>query len=228
MFEKDKIEPEKIIGMKPEELKARLDSSVTKDDLTAATKDIGEMKSGLEAIKEALAKLTAPKETPVIEPGDPTTEVLTDPAGFINKHTKPIVDANTETRAQVQEMRARQNPKFSNIFVQFGDELVANASKFPASNRAQDGFWEWNIRTFLGDKYIKGDLQNADYPSLIGTSTVAPNPDGSSNDPNKGFKPEMAQWLKDRNVPLDKAAKIQSLMSNGEQLTLTAVKGGNA
>ena len=226
MFEK--IEPEKIIGMKPEELKARLDSSVTKDDLTAATKDIGEMKTGLEAIKEALAKLTAPKDPPVADPGDPTTEVLTDPAGFINKHTKPIVDANMETRAQVMEMRARQNPKFSNIFVQYGDELITHASKFPAESRAKDGFWEFTVRTFLGDKYIKGDLQNSDYPSLIGTSTTALNTDGSSNDPNKGFKPEMAQWLKDRNVPLDKAAKIQTLMNNGEQLTLTAVKGGNA
>lgn len=229
MFEK--VDPEKVLGMSQEDFKKKLDSAVTKDDLTALKTEMAEASKGsLDEIKAALAALKPPPVDPAteIDPTDPTVAVLNDPTGFVRKQMQPLADGQVQTQAQLQEMRARQNPRFAKIFNEFGDELVGMAAKMPVGSRAQDNFWEWHIRTFLGDKFVKGELKQTSYPSLIGSSTVAP---GSSdpNDPAAGMDPQVAAWLKDRGVPLDKAARITKLMGqDGEPITLENYKRANA
>ena len=221
------VDPEKLIGMKPEELKAKLDSSVTKDDLKAVSDQFGQMTSSLAELKQSLEALRTPPPAPEpeLDPTDPTTAVLTDPKGFIRNETKGLQDAQIQTQAQLQEMRARQNPRLSGVFRQYGDELLASASKMPLQTRAQDGFWEWHTRTFIGDKVVTGKIDQGSYPSLIGSSTIGVEPSGSEKDPNSGFDPQVAQWFKDRNVPIEKAAKIRQIMEkNGDTITLANYK----
>lgn len=222
------LKAEDILGMTTEDFKKKLDGSVSKEDLESLKTENGEIKTQLAQVLEALkASKTTPEprvEEPVVT--DPMVENLTDPEAFISKKLKPVQDAQAETAAQVMEMRARQNPQFAGVFAQFGDELVQIAAKFPAAQRANPTFWDWHIRTVLGDKFVKGDLKTSSYPTLIGSSTVGVNADGGDpKDPNKGFQPEVANFLKDRGVPLENAAKLQQLMNDGEPLTLAAVKG---
>jgi hypothetical protein len=226
------VEPEKIIGMKPEELKARLDAAVTKTDLDDLAKKQNEvLTSSLAELRESLQKLTTAPDSPepVREPPDPTTEVLTDPTKFVREQTKGLADAQIETKAQVQEIRARQNPKFSQIFQQYGDELMKEAMKCPPQTRAQDNFWEFMTRSFLGDKFLKGEIKESSYPSLIGTSTAITGSSGGPDDPNRGFDPAVVEHLKKRGIPLDQAAHIRDIQRTGEPITLENYKAaGNA
>jgi hypothetical protein len=223
------VDPEKILGMKPEDLKSRLDASASKDDLKAITEAQTALGGSLNEIKEALKALTTKPPDPVIEedPTDPTTAVLTDPRGFIRKETQDIQNANLDTRAQLEEMRARQNPRLAGAFQKYGDELIATAAKMNLAQRANPAFWEWHVRTILGDKVIKGEFKG-DYPSMVGASSFSPGePDAS--DPNKGLDPDMAAYYKKRGIPLDQAAKIMKMMNDGEPVTHAALKGsGNA
>ena len=86
------------------------------------------------------------------------------------------------------------------------------------------GFWDTFIRTFLGDQVVKGELKSQ-YPSLIGSGSVGPNPSGSTPDPSGNFSSEVAGYLKDRHIPMESAQRIQRLFDSGEPLTLANVKG---
>lgn len=225
------VDPEKIIGMKPEELKAKLDASVTKEDLKAVGDQVTAFTSSLNEIKTSLAALTTPKSEPVIEedPTDPTTRVLLDPKKFVNDETRGQQEQILQTQAQLQEMRARQNPRLSGVFAKYGDEMIALAEKMPIAQRAQPGFWEWQVRTFVGDKVVTGKLDRDSYPSLIGSSTIGVRQDGDTVDPNMGFDAPVADWLKGRNIPLAKAAKIHEIMGkNGDPISIANYKAGNA
>lgn len=222
-----KVDPKELIGMDPEELKSKLDSSATKEDINGIRDQVTQFNSGLSELKAQLATLTTPKPAPVVEdPTDPTTGLLLDPKGFIGKETQGIKDAQIQTQAQLQEMRARQNPALDNAFKKYGTELVALAEKYPIQQRAQPGFWEWHTRTFLGDKMLTGKIDRDSYPSLIGSSTIGPGSEGKDTDPNMGFGSEVANWLRDRNVPLTKAARISQIMEkNGDPISLSNYKG---
>lgn len=223
---------EDLLGMTKEELKAKLESSVSKEDLDAVKNEIGQQfTSAVDTLRAELAKLNTrpPDPVPDPDPEDPTTAVLTDPNGYIDRRTAPLMKAQLQSQAQIQEMRARQDPRFSRIFAKYGPELVKYAENMDLKGRGTPGFWEWHIKTFLGDKYVKGDLQGESYPSLIGTSSVGPDDGGDAGDPNKGMDPKVAAWLKERGVPLDKASKINQMMNtDGDPISLQNYKAGNA
>lgn len=216
---------EEILGMKSEDLRSKLDSSATKDDLTAISTKQDEFGSSLAAIQASLAKLTT--APPVDDPNlaadlnDPTTQMLTDPTGFVNRATQNISAQAASARADILEMRARQ--AYPGAFGKYNDELVTGANKFSLEQRAQPSFWDFHIRTFMGDKYIKGETQGA-YPSLVGSSSFAPNPSGDPSDPNKGFDPQVAAFLRERNIPLDKAAILKKNFDNGEPVSIDTYK----
>jgi hypothetical protein len=214
---------EELLGMKPEDLKSKLDSAASKDDVKAAVDAANaETKSQLEQIQNSLKALTTPRTEPPAktEPDDPTVSILTDPTKFVSDATKDVREASLRTQAQIQEMRARQDSRFSNLFAKYGKELTEAASRFSIAQQAQDNFWEFHVRAFLGDKMVKGELREGNFPSLIGTSSVGPRTDGSSSDPDHGLNPEVAAFLRGRGVPSDKAARIQQLMHvDGEPIT---------
>jgi hypothetical protein len=217
-----------ILGMEPDELKTRLDGAATKDDLTKATSAIEQQGNALSEIRTMLNKLTAPpppEPDPATEAdaNDPTTQILTDPSGFVGRQTAGLAEQAAETRADVLEMRART--KYPQVFAKWGDQLLETARKFSASQRAQQGFWEFHLRTFTGDKLLKGEIEAGSYPSLVGSSSFAPNSGNSDSDPNKGFSPDQVAFFKEHGVPLDRAAKIKNLViDNGESITLEAFK----
>lgn len=83
-----------------------------------------------------------------------------------------------------------------------------------------DNFWSHVVKNFLGDKMVKGEIREGNFPSLMGASSVGVRSDGSSSDPNLGFTSDVADFYRQRNIPLEKAAKIQKLMAvNGEPIT---------
>lgn len=214
---------EEILGMKPEDLKSKLESAATKDDLKALTDSNDALKGTLAQITESLKALTTPK--PEVKPNledqvEPAVALLSDPTKFVADQTKTLQAQTLETQAQLAEMRARQSNQWSNVFAQYGTEIVEKASKsYNSATRANPGFWDFFLQQFVGEKFVKGEITPASYPSLLGTSSVAPNADGSSKDPNMGFNADMAAWFKERNVPLDKAAKIKTLMvDHGEPI----------
>jgi len=219
---------EEILGMKPEELKAKLDSAASKDDVTATKTAVDEVKGTLDAIKATLAALTTPKE-PVLEnkdeDSDPAVRMLSDPKKFVSDETKDLKNASLETKAQLNEMRARQNPSLAPAFREYGKEIMAMAEKISLEQRAHPGFWEWHIRTVVGDKFIKGEIKSG-YPSLLGTSSGVRGENGEIDDPNFGFDPEMAQFFKSRNKNLKDMAFLRDRMAkDGDTLTQDAWKG---
>lgn len=228
VFSKDN--PEELIGMKPEELKAKLESAASKEDLKALQTQNETLSGSLNEIKEALAKLTAPP--PVVEEPDttdPRDAMLLDPQGFVSKQTQPLAKQQAETQASLNELRARQNPEYANIFSQYGNEISTLANKFTPEQRAQPGFYDWHIKTFLGHKMITREIKPDAYPSLLGSSSVGPNDGDLDRDPNKGFDAEVAGFLKNRGVDLDKASRIHKLMNkDGEPITLQNYKAANA
>ena len=213
---------EDLLGMSKEDLKTKLDSAATKDDLKAIADAQGKTDGTLAAIQESLKALTTPKppeKPPEGNDDDPTVRVLTDPDKYIADRTKDIRDTSLKTQAQIQEMRARQDPNFSGVFAKYGKELTEAAARFPISSQAQDNFWAYHIRAFLGDKVVKGELRNENFPSLLGESSVGPRRDGTP-DPDHGLNPEVAAFLRARNVPSDKAARINQLMHvDGEPIS---------
>jgi hypothetical protein len=215
---------EEILGMKPEDLRNKLDSSATKDDLTAISTKQGEIETSLSAIQASLAALTKKPEVPdptiQSDLDDPTTAMLTDPTGFVNRATKDISAQAAEARADILEMRARS--AYPAAFSKYNDELVSSANKYSVEQRANKSFWDFHIRTFMGDKYIKGE-EKGSYPSMIGSSSFGPGQDDSS-DPNKGLDPQVAAFLKERGVPLDKAAIIKQQQSAGEPVDINTYK----
>lgn len=218
------VSAEDILGMKPEDLKTKLDSAASKDDLKAINDSTEALRGSLSEIQAALAKLTAPPPaepdpTIVADQNDPTTQMLTDPAGFIGRQTAGTQQIALEAKANILEMRARQaNP---GIFQKYGQQIMETAGKFPLQQRSQEGFWDFHLRTYLGDKLMKGELESGSYPSLMGGSSFAPNATGEVNDPNKGFDPQVAEYLKGRNIPLDKAAAITEIMvKNGDPIDI--------
>ena len=215
--------PEDILGMSQEEFKKRLDGGATKEDLASLAEENKKTASSLDEIKAALAALKPAAAEPVLDPGDPTTDLLTDPTGFINKSTRGLQDAQLQTQADLQEMRARQNPEFSGIFAKYGKDLIERAAGMSIAQRANPNFWAWHIRTVVGDKLIKGEIKAENYPSLIGTSSVGPNVGDTSN-PGDRFTQEQRDYFKSRGIPLDKAAAIQKLYDDGEQISMANVK----
>ena len=57
-----------ILGMEPDELKSKLDSAVTKDDLTKATSTIEQQGNALSEIRALLDKLTSCASVAALEP----------------------------------------------------------------------------------------------------------------------------------------------------------------
>lgn len=220
---------EEILGMKPDELKTKLDGSASKDDVTKLNTAIETQASTLSEIQKALQKLTAP---PPAEPdpqvtadaNDPTTQILTDPHGFINRQTASIQATALQTQAQLNELQARD--KYGAVFQKYGQDLSAKAQNFSIAQRAQPGFWDFHIRSIVGEKVLNGDIDAGTYPSLMGSSSVSPNMGNEPNDPNKGFSSDMATFFKERGVPLEKAARIKDLMHrDGEPINLENYRG---
>ncbi len=216
-----------ILGMEPTELQTKLDGAASKDDVSKLNTAVEAQKDTLAAIQASLAKLTTPPDVPdpqaALDQNDPTTQVLTDPAGFVNRQTAPIQQAALQAQANINEMRARQaNP---GVFQKYGDALMEALKRFPLAAQAQTGFWDSHIRMVLGDKFIKGEIEEGSYPSLIGGSSFGPNPTGETKDPNMGINPEIAAWLKDRNVPIESAARLMQMQQDGSEINLANYKG---
>lgn len=236
MFGNRDIDPEQLIGMKPEELKAKLEGSVSKTDLTAALEEQSKgFASGLAEMKAMIAGLTTrpPDDAPPPDPTDPTTKVLLNPEQFVNDQTKGIREQQMRTNAALEEMRARQDPTLSGAFSKFGKELSDMANQFPVEQRAQASFWPGFVRTFVGNKVLSGKIDRDSYPSLIGSSSVGTDLPGEQGDPNRGFDPVVADWLKGRSIPLLKAERIRNIMQrDGEPISLANYKipekSGNA
>lgn len=226
----DKANAKDLIGMEADELKAKLDSAASKEDIDAIKAEIAASAGSLSEIKAALAELTKkPEVTPEVDPTDPRDQMLLDPQGFVNKQTQGLARQQAEMKASLNELRARQNPEYANVFAQFGKEIDVLAGKFTPEQRAQDGFYDWHIKTLLGHKMLTREIKPDAYPSLLGSSSVAPNDGDPATDPNKGFDPEMAKWFRDRHPEdkniLEKMAKINQLSKDGEPMSLATYKG---
>lgn len=224
-FSQKQMSAEEILGMKPEDLRSKLDSSATKEDLTAISTKQEEFGTTLSAIQASLAALTT--KPSAADPNlnadldDPTTQMLTDPQGYIGRQTQGIAAQAASARADILEMRARS--AYPGAFAKYNEDLIAGANKFSLEQRAQPSFWDFHVRTFMGDKYIKGETQGS-YPSLVGGSSFAPQNSGDPMDPNRGIDPEVANWLKDRGIPLDKAAILKKNFDNGEPVDINTYK----
>jgi hypothetical protein len=202
-----------IIGMEADELKAKLDGAATKEDLKAITDANTATTGTLNEIKAALAALKPAEPATVVAPADTADDaavrMLSDPTGFVDSRLKDVSAQSLDTRAALEEMRART--KFSSAFNLYGEELMKSAATFKPEQRANANFWDWHIRTVLGDKVIRGEIRAGSFPNLLGPSSGAPG-SAEDKDANQGFNPEMAAFFKTRGLPLEKAAKIRDLM----------------
>lgn len=223
------VKPADILGMEQDEFKKKLDSAVSKEDIAALKDELSQsMSNTLGPLVEQLKALKATADpAPIVpdpDPSDDATKILTNPRGFIADETKGIQTSQQQTQAELNELRARN--RYPGAFTEYSQELMDTASKFPLSQRAQPGFWDWHIRTIIGDKVVKGDIRAGKFPTLLGQSSTSVNADGGNpKDPNMGVAPDMADWLRNKGVPIDKAAAIyKHMVQDGEQITLESYK----
>jgi hypothetical protein len=213
------VNAEEILGMKPEDLKTKLEKAATKEDIGAAIEaGITPFKTQFEELKAQIMSLSQPKPIES-EPIDPNLEALTDPQKFLNDRLTPLAQANLETQAQLNEMRARNNPRFSEVFRQFGDELTRSAlEKFTPQVRASQNFWDMHVKNILGDKILSGALKPTSFPSLLGSSSGAGGSMGEGNTEREYAEvdPEVAQHLKERGIKSERVKYISGLMKNGK------------
>lgn len=216
---------EQILGMSADDAKKKLEGAASKDDVTALSDKFEAQNTTLSAIQASLAALTTkppiPDPAAELDLNDPTTAMLSDPGGFINRQTMGMQATALSAKADVQEMRARQ--KYAGAFAKYGAELMETAKHFNVQARAMDGFWDQHIASFTGNKYLKGELEGGGYPSLLGNSTIQPQGSmgGDVNDPNRGFTPDQVAYFKDRGIPLDEAAALHKLMHvDGEPIDM--------
>jgi hypothetical protein len=224
-----RMSAEQILGMSTEDFKKKMDGSASKDDVTGLQGKIEEQASTLTALKDMLTKLTTPP--PAADPNtqadldDPTTQLLADAPGFINRQTQGIQATALAAKADVQEMRARQ--KYAGAFAKYGEELMRTAAAFPVNSRAMDGFWDQHIAMFTGQKYLKGEMEGGNYPSLLGNSTISAQGSmgGDVTDPNRGFTPDQVAYFKDRGIKIAQAAAYRDLMiRDGEPIDIQKYK----
>ena len=213
--------------METTEFQAKLDGAASKEDVTKLNSAVEETKGMLTAMQESLAKLTSPPPPPPdpniqLDANDPTTQLLTDPSGFVNRQTAGLQTTALQTQADLNEMRARQ--KYAGVFAKYGDELMQKAQSFNLQARAQSGFWDFHVQTVIGQKTLSGGIEPETYPSLIGTGSGHVNASGEQRDPNMGIDPSVASWLKDHNVPIDSAAKIIQMQKDGSEISLANYK----
>ncbi len=227
--QRGQVSAKDILGMETTEFQAKLDGAASKEDVTKLNSAVEETKGTLAQIQESLAKLTSPPPPPPdpnvqLDANDPTTQLLTDPSGYINRQTAGTQQVAAQARADVLEMRARQ--KYAGVFAKFGDELTTKAQTYNLAQRCQDGFWDFHVQTVVGRKALEGGIEPDTYPSLIGTGSGAVNASGEQNDRNLGFSADEVSFYKERNVPLADAAKIRDLMHrDGETINLQNYKG---
>lgn len=191
---------EEILGMSAEELKTKLGGAASKEDLTAALKPFEAQASSIEEIKKSLAALTTSRETPppVVDDTDPAVSMLSNPKGFVADETKGLRQSQLETQAALSEIQARQNPEFAGIFRQYGTEIDGLVAKVPLATRATPNFWQSCMRQFIGDKFVRGEIRQNNFPSLLGSSSVVRGADGNADDPNFGFSQDMIDFFKGR------------------------------
>jgi hypothetical protein len=214
-----RMSAEQILGMTTEEFTKKMEAAVTKDDLKAFQ---SEQSSTLQSLKEALEALKPkPVETPnpqlQADADDPTTSMLADPTGFISRQTMGVQNTALAAKADVQEMRARQeNP---GAFQKYGKELMESAKSYSVQFRAQDGFWRQHIASFIGNKFMAGEIEQGSYPSLLGSSSVAASGafGGESIDVNRGFTNDQVAYFKERGISVEKAAAYRDLMDRDKE-----------
>jgi len=212
-----RLTAEQILGMSTDDFKKKMEGAASKDDVTSLQTKLDETGSALSAIQASLAKLTTPPPVPdpvaTGDQDDPTTALLTDPAGFVRRAGANTEAVALQARADVLEMRARNEN--AGIFGKYGKEIAEAAKTYNLQSRCQEGFWNFLINSFLGGKMRSGDIDAGSYPSLLGSSTVAG--DGTmardTVDPNHGFTADQAAFFKEQGVPLAEAAQIQKLMA---------------
>lgn len=209
---------------------AKIESAATKEDVTQLSADLKKQveeqgASLLSKLQESLAALKPPAPAPVPDPiaeadaADPNLSLLSDPVGFINRTTQGTQAVALQARADVEEMRARQ--QYPGVFQRFGKELLDTAARFNLNARAMQGFWQQHIQSFTGEKVLKGEFDAGSYPSLLGNSVVpgVSTMGSEQKDPNFGFTPDQAKYFRDRypDKSLGEFAAIRDMMHRDEE-----------
>ena len=116
-------------------------------------------------------------------------------------------------------MPGRNTPTFS---INTAKPLSKYVEKISLADKAKPGFWDWATSTFLGDMVKNGKIKPESFPSLMGSSSVAVNADGSrQDDPDNGFAPPVAAFFRERGLDLKKMKVINDTMArDGEPITL--------
>lgn len=216
--DKPEFDFEKEFGIGRDELKRRLESSVSKEDYDALKAETDGTKSTLSELQERLNSLTNPQRQD--DPVDPTTEMITDPAGFIGKVTNPTLQLAMQAQADLQEMKARQ--KYSEIFAESEDEIMESLKGFNLQTRSQPNFWEIHMSRFIGGKALKGELRAGSYPSLMGAGSASGS--SSGGDPNLGLSADEIEYAAKRGIKKEKYAMAKKLVASGEKITLESAK----
>ena len=221
---------EDVIGMTADELKNKLEATVTKADLEKSLEPVAALQGSIAQIQESLKALTvAPPEKKPPENNnddvDPAVRVLTDPDKFLRDGTKDLSDRQLQTQADLNEMRARQDSRFGKLFGKYGKELTESAAKVPLASRAHPGFWEFHVRQFVGDLAIQGKINSDSYPTLLGSSSITSDDDADNKDGNFGFSQDMADFFRGRGKDLGKMAFLRDRMSrDGDVIDLSTWK----
>jgi hypothetical protein len=196
------------------ELETKLSSSVPKEEFESLKAKNEELSNTLAGLQTQLTKLNRFTE-PEPATDDPTTDMITDPRGFISRETANDRGMMYQTRADLQEMRARQ--KHAAVFKAYEKDLMAMTVGFSVQDRSNPNFWDIHVERVLGNKMLKGEIKVGSYPSLMGAGAGSSSENTESNLGLEAFEVEYAHK---RGIPLEKAAKMKSIIKSGEKISL--------
>lgn len=208
---------EEEFGMPVDEVKKRLNNSVPKEDFDALKAQNEEYGSTLTTLQQQLQSLTAPK-TQVVEEVDPTTAMISDPLRFVQDATAGDRTLVYQSRADLQEIRARQ--KYAAVFAEHEKELLETAGKMSLGARAGDGFWDMHVQQILGGHALRGDLKGS-YPSLMGGGSGGYM---NTGDRESRLEPHMAEHASKRGIKADDLQAAEKLVTSKDKISLENYK----
>ena len=197
------------------DLETKFASAVPKEELDAIKSQNEELKQSIGGLQTQLARLNrfAPREE--TDPVDPQMDMISDPAGFVQRQTMNDRIMSFQTRADLNEIKARQ--KYPQIFKENEQDLIDSAQKMNLETRAGQNFWDMHIERIMGGKLLKGEIKVGSYPSLMGAGS---NTAVESGEAELGLENFEVEYAKKRGIPLEQASKIKKLVKSGEKISL--------
>jgi hypothetical protein len=196
-----KVDPVEVIGMSADELKGKLDSAASKDDLKAVTDGQTALQNTLTSLQQSIESLKSKPKDDSGSEGD--LDFLADPDKVLNSRLKPLTDQTYANTIMLQHDAARKaHPR---DFDRWGTEIVKKMGELSADQQSDPRVWKAMVLMVRGEHadQIERDGATGQFGFLEPVSAGL-RPDPKNNENLSPAEREMVKTLSPFGVTADK------------------------